>query len=165
MAKLEFCNRTSGASTLTLALAYYNFPQSHVRSSRNAPDLTVVLNPRWSVRGWWEIPQNGCTTVIHRDLNQPNYYYYVRSEDDSYDLQGNYGLCGHKYNGFHVEYAIKDNNLVRILALKQPSAIDSAPVNEETSLQEACADLGYELLPFNQLPVEDRKDFSLTFVD
>ena len=164
-AGLEFCNRTGGASALTVALAYYNFGISHARSGKDGtPVLNIVLNPRWSIRGWWEIPQNECITAIQHDLNQPNYYYYVRSQDGLYDIPGNYSLCAHKYSRFHIEYAINDGKLVQILALK-PSGIDSAPVNAPIDLEKACAELGYQLLPFNQLPVGDTEEFTLTFID
>ena len=73
-ASLEFCNRTNGASALTVALAYYNFGTSHVRSGKDgAPALNIVLNPRWSIRGWWEIPPNECITALQHDLKQKYY--------------------------------------------------------------------------------------------
>ncbi|OOV33816.1 hypothetical protein BO91_02080 [Candidatus Synechococcus spongiarum LMB bulk10E] len=166
-AGLEFCNRTTGASTLTLALANYKFGISYVRYGKNnSPDLTIVRNPRWSIRGWWEIPQNECVTAIHHNLNQRHYYYYVYSQDDSYARPGNYRICGHRYNKFHIEYAMNNNKLVQILALKS-SGIDSVPVNSGVDLEKACTDLGYgyELLPFNQLDVGDTEEFTWTFID
>ena len=164
VASLAFCNRTSVASTLTLALAYYKPGLLHVRSSRNAPDLSITLNPRWKIRGWWEIPQNECVTAIHSNLSQKHYYYYVHSPDDSYELMGDYGLCGHQYSRFHLEYAMNDDRLVEVLALK-PSGIDSVPADSGADLEKVCADLGYEILPFNQLDVGENKEFTLTFID
>lgn len=164
-AGLEFCNRTHGASSLALALAHYNFGTLHVRSSKNgSPDLTITVQPRWTIRGWWKIPQHECVTVIDQGLNQKNYYYYAYSQDYSYDYSGDYQVCGSRYGRFHIEYKIDNNELVQILALK-PWGIDTASVDSETGLEEACADLRYELLPFNQIDVGDTGDYTLNFMD
>ncbi|MYF36134.1 MAG: DUF1036 domain-containing protein [Synechococcus sp. SB0678_bin_12] len=165
VAGLEFCNRTHGASTLALALAHYNFGTSHVRSSKDdSPDLTIIVQPRWTIRGWWEIPQHECVTAIDRDPDQTHYYYYAYSQDDSYNYSGDYQVCGRRYGRFHVEYKIDNNELVQILALKS-WGIDTASVDSETGLEGACADLGYELLPFNQVDVGDTGDYTLNFTD
>jgi len=163
-AGLQVCNHTHGASTLALALAYYNFGTSHVRSSKdNFPDLAIIVQPRWSIRGWWEIPQHECVTVIDHDLDQ-THYYYAYSQDHLYNYSGDYQICGRRYGRFHIEYKIDNNKLVQILALK-PWGIDTASVDPETNLEEACANLGYELLPFNQVNVGDTGDYIFNFAD
>jgi len=165
LAGLEFCNRTTGGSTLALALAYYNVGTSHVRHGKDdSSDLTIIVKPRWTIRGWWEIAQNECITAINHDLNQTRYYYYAHSPDYSYNYSGDYQICGHKYGRFHIEYEINDEKLVQILALKT-SGLDSASVDSETDLEKACANLGYQLLPFNQVYVGDAGDYTLNFID
>lgn len=164
-AGLQFCNHTNGGSTLALAIAYYNPGTSHTRSRKDgSTGLTIIVKPRWTIRGWWEIAQNECTTVIDHDLSQAHYYYYAHSQDYSYNYSGIYQICGHKYSQFHIEYEIDNNELVQILALKS-SGIDSASVNPETNLGKACADLNYKLLPFKQLYVGDTGDYTLNFID
>ena len=59
---------------------------------------------------------------------------------------------------------MNDGKFVQILTLKS-SGIDSAPVDSVVELEKACADLGYELLPFNQLSIGDTEEFTLTFID
>lgn len=164
-AGLEFCNRTTGGSTLSLALAYYSSGTSHVRYRNDgSPGLTIILKPRWTIKGWREIGQNECITAINQKLNQTHYYYYAHSQDYSYNYSGDYQICGNKYGRFHIEYEINNEKLVQILALK-PSGINSAFVDSETDLEQACADLGYELLPFSQVDVGDAGDYTLNFID
>jgi len=161
-ANLEFCNRTADQSTLSLALAHYNFGTTHKRFRRDgSTGLTITVNPRWTVRGWWEIPHNECiVTETDRDLNLKHYYYYAYSQDNSYNDSGNYLLCGHKYRQFHIEYQLDDdNNTVQILALN-PSGIDSVSVNSVTDLKAACTDFGYRLLLFNQLDVGGNEHYT-----
>jgi len=164
-AGLKFCNRTNGASTLNLALAYYNFGTSYIRSSKDgSPDLTIIVQPRWTIRSHWEIPQHECVAVIDYDLDQTHYYYYAYSQDDLYSYSGDYQVCGRRYGHFHIEYKIDNNKLVQILDLK-PWGIETASVDAETNLENACTDLGYELLPFNQVNVGDAKDYTVNFTD
>ena len=164
-AELEFCNRITSGSTVNLAIAYYNSSISHIRSSKNdSPDLRIIVNPRWTIRGWWKLNHNECITTIDRNLKLRYYYYYAYSQDDSYDDLGKYPLCGRKYNQFHVEYQMNNKNLVEILALK-PSGIDSVSLNSEADLEKACADLGYEFLFFNQIDVGDNEDYIFNLID
>ena len=161
-AGLEFCNRTADGSTLSLALAHYNFGTIHKRFRKDgSTGLTITVNPRWTVRGWWKIPHNECITAApDRDPNLKYYYYYAHSQDGLYSDSGNYPLCGRKYSRFHVEYQMDSNNkTVQIIALKS-SDIQSIPVNSAKDLETACADLGYRLLPFNQLDVEGHENYT-----
>ena len=161
-AGLEFCNRTTDQSTLSLALAHYNFGTIHKRFRRDgSTGLTITVNPRWTVRGWWEIPHNECIiTATDRDLNLKYYYYYAHSQDNSYNDSGSHSLCGRKYSQFHIEYQLNgDNRPVQILALKS-SGIDSVSLNSATDLATACAGLGYRLLPFIQLDVEGDEHYT-----
>ena len=166
-ASLELCNRTKAGSSLSVALAHYNFGTLHRRFRKDgSTGLTITVNPRWTIRGWWEIPHNECiVAATDRDLSLNYYYYYARSQDGSYNTSGNYPLCGRKYGQFHVEYQINsDNQPVQILALS-PSDLDSVSLTPENNLQTACADLGYELLPFNQIDVGDSETYTLNVLD
>ena len=154
-AGLEFCNRTTDGSTLSLALAHYNFGTIHKRFRKDgSTGLIITVNPRWTIRGWWEIPHNECiVTATDRNLSLKHYYYYAHSQGNSYNNSGSYPLCGRKYGRFHVEYQMnRDNKPMQILALK-PSGINSISVASAADLETACADLGYRLLPFIQLDV------------
>lgn len=162
-AYLEFCNRATDRSTLSLALANYNSGIKYVRFLKNgSPGLTIRLNPRWTIRGWWEIAPNECITPISRDLDLNYYYYHVRSSDDSYDDSGIYPLCGRKQGQFHVEYQLdNDNELMKMLALK-PFGVESVAIDAAMTLKEACADLGlgYELLLFDQLDIKGEDNYT-----
>ena len=161
-AGLEFCNRTTDESTLSLALAHYNFGTIHKRFRKDgSTGLIITVNPRWTIKGWWEIPHNECVmTATDRDLDLKHYYYYAHSQDGLYSDSGNYPLCGRKYSRFHIEYQMNsDNKPVQIIALKS-SDIKSIPVNSVKDLETACADLGYRLLPFNQLDVEGHENYT-----
>ena len=161
-ADLEFCNRTTDQSTLSVALAHYNVGFIHKRFRRDgSTGLTITVNPRWTIKGWWEIPHNECiTTATDRDPNLKHYYYYAHSQDGSYADSGSYPLCGRKDGRFHVEYQMdRDNKPVQILALA-PSGVRSVPANSIAALEAACASLGYRLLPFNQLDVEGNQHYT-----
>lgn len=161
-AGLEFCNRTTDGSTLSLALAYYNSGYIHKRFRKDgSTGLTITINPRWTIKGWWEIAHNECImTATDRDLNLKHYYYYAHSQDTSYEDSGGYPLCGRRYSRFHIEYRMtQDNTPVQVLALN-PSGMKSVPVTSATDLEAACADLGYRLLPFNQLDVGENKNYT-----
>ena len=161
-AGLEFCNRTADGSTLSLALAHYNFGTIHKRFRKDgSTGLTITVNPRWTVRGWWEIPHNECiTAATDRDPKLKHYYYYAHSQDTSYEDSGLYPLCGRKYSRFHIEYRLtRDNKPVQVLAFNS-SSIKSVPVTSATDLETACADLGYKLLPFNQLEVGENENYT-----
>ena len=161
-AGLEFCNRTADGSTLSLALAYYNFGNIHKRFRKDgSTGLTITVNPRWTIRGWWKIPHNECiTAATDRDPNLKSYYYYAHSQDTSYEDSGLYPLCGRKYSRFHIEYRLnRDNKPVQVLAFNS-SSIKSVPVTSATDLETACADLGYRLLPFNRLEVGENENYT-----
>ena len=161
-AGLEFCNRTADGSTLSLALAYYNFGNIHKRFRKDgSTGLTITVNPRWTIRGWWKIPHNECiTAATDRDPKLKHYYYYAHSQDTSYEDSGLYPLCGRKYSRFHIEYRLnRDNKPVQVLAFNS-SSIKSVPVTSATNLETACADLGYRLLPFNQLEVGENENYT-----
>ena len=165
LATLEFCNHTSDTSTLSLALAYYHFGTSHARSPNGGSSgLTITIKPRWIVKGWWEIKQNECITAINDDLDQTHYYYYAYSQDYSYTDSGDYKLCGYEHGKFHVEYEISNHKLTQILTLKS-SGLHSASVGPEVNLKQACAALGYDLLPFRQLDVEGSNHYTFNFTN
>ncbi|HBP52994.1 MAG TPA: DUF1036 domain-containing protein [Synechococcus sp. UBA8638] len=162
LASLEFCNRTADGYPLSLAIAYYNFGIIHTRFRRDgSTGLTITLNPRWTIRGWWEIPHNECIMVAaDRDLNLKYHYYYAHSPETSYEDSGPYLLCGRKYGRFHIEHSLnRDGETVEILTLDR-SGVRSVPVASATGLQAACTDLGYRLLPFNQIDVGGSENYT-----
>ena len=161
-AELEFCNRTADGSTLSLALAHYNFGTIHKRFRKDgSTGLTITVNPRWTIKGWWKIPHNACiTAATDRDPSLQYYYYYAHSQNTLYEDSGDYPLCGRKYSRFHIEYRLtKDNEPVQVLAFN-PSGVKSVPIPSATDLQAACADLGYRMLPFNKLEVGENESYT-----
>lgn len=158
-AGLHFCNRAKEGGPLALAVAWYSPGTSHTRED----GLSIKVKPRWTVRGWWEMGQNDCVTVIGEELSQP-YYYYTHNLNSAHNYSGSYQICGNRYGRFHMEYEMENNELVKILALNA-SGIDSASVNSDTDLAEACAELNYELLPFQQLHVGNASDYTFVFQD
>lgn len=85
-AELTFCNRAEVAQTVGMA---YKTGKS------------------WFSEGWWTIDPAGCKVLVAGDLQQRDYYYTVKSndnfvgeghrfcaKDESYDLTGADGDCG-----------------------------------------------------------------------
>lgn len=162
LAAVEFCNRTADGSTLSLALAHYNFGFIHRRFRRDgSTGLTITVNPRWTMRGWWEIPHNECVTAVtDRDIRLKYYYYYAHSQDTPYEDSGSHPLCGRRHSQFHIEYRLSpDHDPLQVLAFNL-AGVKSIPVTSSAALEGACADLGYRLIPFKQLEVGENENYT-----
>ena len=130
MAELRICNQT---------LNLYNVAVGYFSGAGCYEETVNEATCQMQTEGWWNLPANGCVTLIKWDLDNPFYYVFATDIYGEDAVTGDTELCVKVNRKFEIQIPFAD------LAAKAPG----------------CWQKGHQQVRFKEIDVGEAKDWTV----